>query len=149
MRKPTSDQTLTRPGRASPTAPKVGSLRKAAAVVAPPAKRGGKQPKDSDLTKRIAERLKAARMAFDENQASVAKRLGVSPQVLSAAETGRNYPDAMMLIRFCLISECTTDWLFLGRMESSMPPKMAARIGALFPHLLEEDEEMEKVTAAA
>ncbi len=124
-----------------------GDAPSKAAVSKP--KHGGKQPKSTDLKQRIAERLRAARTAYDENSSFVARELGVTPQVLNAAEKGRNYPDALMLIRFCLLTGCPTDWIFLGRMESRMPVTMAARVGALFPQLLRGAEAVEAVLAEA
>ena len=99
----------------------------------------GKQPKDRALAERIGRRLFAARMAYNENQSEVAMQLGVSSQVMSAAELGRNFPDEMLVIRFCLVTGCPADWIYLGRLQSQMPVKMAAKLGSTFSHLLEEE----------
>ena len=151
MKKPASTQTLSRRSKTPAAAVrKPGAGFKTTRTVAAAPKSGqGKRPKNSDLKKRLAERLHAARVAYNENQSEVARALNVTSQVLSAAETGRNYPDALMLIRFCLISGCPMDWIFLGRMQSSMPPEMAARIGSLFPALLPDREAVERVAAEA
>jgi transcriptional regulator with XRE-family HTH domain len=100
----------------------------------------GKKPKDKELMLRIGRRLNIARRTYNPNQTDVAIELGVTSKVLSAAERGRNYPDVQMLVQFCLLTGCTMDWLFLGRMESKIPIKMAAQIGGLAPDLLVSSE---------
>lgn len=97
----------------------------------------GKQPKSSELRAAIATRLKAARFAYNENAAQVARDLGVTPQVLNAYEKARNYPDETFLVRFCDLTGCPSDWILRGRMEAVMPPVMASRIGVHFPELVE------------
>lgn len=116
----------------------------------------GKQVKSSELLGLVARRLKAARMAFDENAAAVARELGVSPQVLNSYENGRNYPDEFFLVQFCNLTGCTTDWIIRGKIEVNMPAAMAARIGHFAPDLipdllvgLAKAEEETKVRARA
>lgn len=108
----------------------------------------GKQQKSTVLRMMMARRLKAARFAYEENAAAMARELGVTPQVLNSYEKGRNYPDETFLARFCDLTGCPADWIFRGKMETSMPPVMAARIGAYFPELLGV-EEAEKAEATS
>ncbi len=92
--------------------------------------------KSSELRRQIAERLKAARMAFDTVAAVVARALGVSKQCLNGYESGRTYPDELFLVRFHELTGCPMDWIFLGKITAEMPPAMAARIAVLAPELL-------------
>lgn len=78
----------------------------------------------------------AARVAYQENASAVARELKVTPQVLNAYERGVNFPDEHFLILFHELTGCPIDWIFLGKITAEMPPTMAARIGALFPHLV-------------
>lgn len=97
----------------------------------------GKTFKSSELRALMARRLKAARYAYKENAAAVARELEISPQTLNAYERGRNFPDEMFLVQFCRITGCTTDWVFLGKMQSSISPEMASRIAVFDPSLVE------------
>jgi transcriptional regulator with XRE-family HTH domain len=96
----------------------------------------GKQFKSSELRLLIARRLKAARMAYDEQAAPVARALGVSKQAISGYESGRTYPDELFLVRFNALTGCPLDWIFLGKITAEMPATMAARIAAFDPELL-------------
>lgn len=97
----------------------------------------------------MAARLKAARVAYMEDGAGVASRLEVSPQKLEAYEKGSLSPDEDFLVRFCDLTGCTMDWLFRGRMSSSLPPEMGARIGHFAPALVPGLEKGLAETAAA
>jgi anti-repressor protein len=94
----------------------------------------GKTPKDAELRLNVGRRLHAARVAYDENQTNVAIAMGVTSKVLSAAENGRNYPDELMLIRFCRLTGCSLDWLYLGQLGGT-DPDLAERIRSLSPSL--------------
>ena len=110
----------------------------------------GKQSKDVHLKRRVAARLHAARFAYCESQTEVARRLKVTSQVLSAAETGRNYPDLSMLVRFCLLTECSMDWLILGKRKTAMPMIDWLRICTHFPEFEDAPAEaLEQVLAGA
>lgn len=102
----------------------------------PPMKQG-KQIKSSELRMLMARRLKAARMAYKENGAEMARDLGVTPQVLNAYEKGRNFPDEHFMLRFCNLTGCPMDWILRGRMRSEMAVEMAVRIGYFDPGLLQ------------
>ncbi len=92
----------------------------------------GKTEKSSDLRRLMAARLKAARLAYMENGAEMARVLGVTPQTLNSYERGRNFPDEQFLVRFCNLTGCPTDWIFRGLMSA----EMAARIGHFAPALV-------------
>jgi transcriptional regulator with XRE-family HTH domain len=96
----------------------------------------GKKAKSSDLRIMVAQRLRAARMAYEPNAAQVARDLGVTPQVLNAYEKGRNYPDETFINRFCDLSGCPAEWIYRGKFQAIMPPAMAALIGVNFPELV-------------
>lgn len=96
----------------------------------------GKTEKSSDLRRLMAARLKAARLAYMENGAEMARVLGISPQTLNAYERGRNFPDEQFLVRFCNLTGCPTDWILRGRMTATMSADMAARIGHFAPALV-------------
>jgi hypothetical protein len=59
---------------------------------------------------------------------------------LGAAETGRNYPDQALLVRFCLLTGCSTDWLFFGTVQPMMTTVLANRLRAKFPTLIAPGE---------
>lgn len=96
----------------------------------------GKTEKSSDLRRLMAARLKAARLAYLENGAEMARALGITPQTLNAYERGRNFPDEHFLVRFCNLTGCPTDWILRGRMSATMSAEMAARIGHFAPDLV-------------
>lgn len=92
--------------------------------------------KSSELRMLMARRLRAARLAYMENGAEVARLLDVTPQVLNAYEKGRNFPDEYFMLRFCDLTGCPMDWILRGRMRSEMAAEMAVRIGYFDPDLL-------------
>lgn len=96
----------------------------------------GKKVKSSELRALLARRLRAARMAYKENAAELARDLGVTPQTLNAYEKGRNFPDELFLVRFCDLTGCPMDWLLRGKMRAEMSAEMAVRIGYFDPGLL-------------
>jgi transcriptional regulator with XRE-family HTH domain len=96
----------------------------------------GKKPKSSELRILMARRLKAARVAFDEQATAVARALGIPKQTLNGYESGRTFPDELFLVRFNALTGCPLDWIFLGKITSGMPPEMAARIARDAPELV-------------
>lgn len=108
----------------------------------------GKKIKSSDLRMLMARRLKAARMAYKENGAEMARDLGVTPQVLNAYEKGRNFPDEYFMLRFCNLTGCPMDWILRGRMRTEMAVEMAVRIGYFDPGLLQGVSADEVLTGA-
>jgi transcriptional regulator with XRE-family HTH domain len=97
-----------------------------------------KIPKSSELRELIGRRLKAARIAYQPNAASVARALDLSPQTLNKYEQGTRFPDELFLVRFNELTSCPTDWIFLGRITAEMPAVMAARIAVQAPDLVSE-----------
>ena len=98
----------------------------------------GKLPKSSELRLLVGRRLKAAREAYDPNAARVARELGLSPQTWNKYETGARFPDELVVVRFCELTSCPTDWLYMGRITQEMPAAMAARIAVSAPDLIQE-----------
>lgn len=92
--------------------------------------------KSSELKTQIAARLKAARMAYDENGAAVARAIGIERPRLQKYEDGSTYPDEMFVVKFAQLTGCPTDWIYLGRITAEMPATMAARIAVLAPELV-------------
>lgn len=85
------------------------------------------------LRTRVGLRLRAARVAYDADAADVgtsalASQLEVTTKVLSAYETGRNYPDEAFLLRFSDLTGVPLDWVFRGRMTATMDAAMSCRI---------------------
>lgn len=62
----------------------------------------------------LPERLKALREKHRLSQKSVAKRLNVSPSIISSYETGERTPSVEMLLALSHLYRCSTDFL-LGR----------------------------------
>ena len=97
---------------------------------------GAKPPKSTELRRWIARRLSAARWAYDENGANVARACGVSKQVMHKYEKGGAFPDELFLVRFSKLTKVPLDWLFKGEITAEMPADLAARIGARDPDLI-------------
>ncbi|MFH5927420.1 helix-turn-helix domain-containing protein [Roseomonas xinghualingensis] len=98
----------------------------------------GKLPKSTELRELIGRRLKAAREAYDTNAARVARELEITPQTWNKYEQGDRFPDEMVVVRFCQLTQCPADWLYLGRITQEMPATMAARIAVAAPDLIQE-----------
>lgn len=110
--------------------------------------RAKREPTPRELRELMARRLRAARRAYNERAAVVARQLGVTPQLLNQYERAITYPSEALLVRFSLLTGCPTDWIFLGRITQEMPPVMAARIGAMDPELLDLGPEASEKAAA-
>jgi len=94
--------------------------------------------KSLDVRFMIARRLRAARIAFDEVALRVAEELGVSASTWNKYETGKRFPSETVMIRFCELTGCPADWIYLGRITAEMPAQMAAQIGMAEPDLIRE-----------
>lgn len=97
---------------------------------------GPKKPKSVELREAIARRLRAARIAYEPNAAEVARRLEIDPRVLSKYEKGGLFPDELFVVRFCELTGCPADFLYLGRITQEMDSRLAARIGVIDPELV-------------
>lgn len=65
----------------------------------------------------LSERLKNLRHINNLSQREVAKRLDVSPAIISSYETGERTPSTENLLALSYLYHCTTDYL-LGRIGS-------------------------------
>lgn len=92
--------------------------------------------KSSELRHLISLRLRAAREAYDPVAARVAEELNVETSTWNKYEMGRRFPDEAVIVRFCNLTKCPADWIYLGRITAEMPAAMAARIGVLAPSLI-------------
>lgn len=62
----------------------------------------------------LADRLRETRTNCGLSQRTVAKRLGVSPSIISGYETGERTPSAEVLLALAYLYRCSTDYL-LGK----------------------------------
>jgi len=75
-------------------------------------------------------------MAWNPNQAEVARILDIDPRTLSKCEGGKLFPDEAFVVGFCEASDCTADWIYLGRITVALPALLAARIAKIEPDLI-------------
>lgn len=120
----------------------------------------GKGKKDPALRSRVAARMRALLAIYLSHEsspaasyghtsaASVARALGVEPQVLQHYVDGTRYPDEKFMIRFCRLTNGTTDWILRARLDG-MPSGLAGLIGALYPALVLEGEPAEAAAGRA
>lgn len=66
------------------------------------------------MIKDLPTKLRELRMAQGLSQADAAKRLHISPSIVSAYETGERTPSAENLLALSYLYKCTTDYL-LGK----------------------------------
>ena len=66
------------------------------------------------MIKGLAEKLRESRIKCNYTQWAVAKKLEVSPSIISGYETGERTPSAEMLLALSRLYRCSTDYL-LGR----------------------------------
>ena len=71
------------------------------------------------MIKGLPEKLKELRWQANLSQRDVAKRLGVSPSIISGYETGERTPSAENLLALSFLYKCSTDYL-LGKDDA--PP---------------------------
>lgn len=73
------------------------------------------------MIKGLPEKLQILRTKFGFSQKQVAERLGVSPSIVSAYESGERTPSTEVLLSISYLYNCSTDYL-LGR--QALEPKI-------------------------
>jgi transcriptional regulator with XRE-family HTH domain len=86
------------------------------------------------MIKILALRLKELRIANRYTQSEVAKRLGISPTIISGYETGERTPSTDNLLVLSYLYRCSTDYL-LGR--SADKPETVINVEGLSPEHIE------------
>lgn len=71
------------------------------------------------MIKGLPEKLREQRINNGFSQRSVAKRLGVSPSIISGYETGERTPSTENLLALSYLYHCSTDYM-LGRESVSL-----------------------------
>lgn len=66
------------------------------------------------MIKNLSVRLKELRMSQNLSQADVAKKLEISPSIISGYETGERTPSTENLLALSYLYKCSTDYL-LGK----------------------------------
>lgn len=66
------------------------------------------------MIKDLSTKLKELRMSQNLSQADVAKKLGISPSIVSGYETGERTPSTENLLALSYLYKCSTDYL-LGK----------------------------------
>ena len=66
------------------------------------------------MIKDLSTKLKELRMSQNLSQADVAKKLEISPSIVSGYETGERTPSAEILLALSYLYKCSTDYL-LGK----------------------------------
>lgn len=84
----------------------------------------------------LARRLRAARWAYEPDDRKAAHDFGTTVETLLAVESGHQPPGNDFLLRFSGTTQTPLEWLFLGKVTSSMHPVMAARIALVDPGVL-------------
>lgn len=74
----------------------------------------------------LGERLKILREKFGYSQRTIAKRLKISPSVISGYESGEKSPSLEILIAISDIYNCSTDYL-LGKKTENKPVLLDTR----------------------
>lgn len=83
------------------------------------------------MIKGLPERLREQREINGLSQRSVAKRLDVSPSIISGYETGERTPSAENLLALSYLYRCSTDYL-LGRV--AVQSNTVVNVGELTPN---------------
>ena len=78
----------------------------------------------------LPEKLRELRVKTGLSQRAVAKKLDVSPSIISSYETGERTPSVENLLSLSYLYHCSTDYL-LGR--ETMLPKMSIAVEGLSP----------------
>lgn len=74
------------------------------------------------MIKGLPEKLQMLRSQFGYSQKLVSQKLGVSPSVVSAYETGERTPSTEILLALAYLYSCSTDYL-LGK-QAKEPQKI-------------------------
>ena len=85
----------------------------------------------------VADRLRDARIALGLTQAVVAKRVGISPALVSHHETSEREPGNEHLVAYARLYKCSTDWLLTGRGQA--PDAQSAEIVEIFERVDKRD----------
>lgn len=72
------------------------------------------------MIKNLSTKLKELRMSQNLSQADVAKKLGISPSIVSGYETGERTPSTENLLALSYLYKCSTDYL-LGKSKDKPP----------------------------
>lgn len=64
------------------------------------------------MIKGLSEKLQKLRTEYGYSQKQVAEKLGISPSIVSAYETGERTPSTDILLSLSNIFHCSTDYLF-------------------------------------
>ena len=72
------------------------------------------------MIKELPAKLKELRLLNNYSQKEVAKKLGISPSIISGYETGERTPSTEILLALSYLYKCTTDYL-LGRATTDTP----------------------------
>lgn len=66
------------------------------------------------MIKELPQKLKQLRISHNYSQKEVAKKLGISPSIVSGYETGERTPSTEVLLALSYLYKCSTDYL-LGK----------------------------------
>ena len=72
------------------------------------------------MIKDLSTKLKELRMSHNLSQADVAKKLEISPSIVSGYETGERTPSTENLLALAYLYKCSTDYL-LGKSNDKPP----------------------------
>lgn len=72
------------------------------------------------MIKDLSTKLKELRMSHNLSQADVAKKLGISPSIVSGYETGERTPSTENLLALSYLYKCSSDYL-LGKSNDKPP----------------------------
>lgn len=86
------------------------------------------------MIKGLSTKLKELRMSQNLSQADVAKKLDISPSIVSGYETGERTPSTENLLALSYLYKCSTDYL-LGK--SSDKPSVALDTDGLTPEQIQ------------
>lgn len=94
------------------------------------------------MIKNLPVRLKELRMSQNLSQADVAKKLEISPSIISGYETGERTPSTENLLALSYLYKCSTDYL-LGK--SSDKPSVVLDTDGLTSEQVEVLQDLIKV----
>lgn len=72
-----------------------------------------------EVINKLPERLHILRTKYGYSQKQVAKKLGISPSIISGYETGERTPSTEILLALSYLYNCSTDYL-LGKQQSGL-----------------------------
>lgn len=86
------------------------------------------------MIKGLSTKLKELRMSQNLSQNDVAKKLGLSPSIVSGYETGERTPSTENLLALSYLYKCSTDYL-LGK--SNDKPSIVLDVDSLTPEQIQ------------